>query len=167
MVCRRMPFSRQLSLPAVLLTFFTLFNAAPAQVTYQTILGVDYSVTGVRGLTTNGNDQNVVYTGNGPGGQGLLYAGNLFGGGTTNVLNAFAGSGTTNTLLYGPDTPAFNPSIGAGNIRAVGTYNRTNTGNQLFGALYTGPAAGGGTWTNIQVPDNVAGGKFITPYPTA
>jgi hypothetical protein len=152
--------------PAVLLATMLLpLAAASAQVTYQPILEVDYSVTGVRGQTTNGADLNVVYTGNGPGGQGLLYVGNLFGGGTTNVLNAFGGVGTTNSLLYGPDTPAFNPSIGAGNIRAVGTYNTTNTGNQLFGALYTGTAAGVGTWLDIQMPDAVAGGEVYNTIP--
>lgn len=137
-----------------------------AQVSYQPILGVDYSVTGVRGMTTSVTNQDIVYTGNGPDGQGLLYVGNLFGGGATNVLNAFGGVGTTNTLLYGPDTPAFNPSIGIGNIRAVGTYNSTaSTNNQLFGALYTGPAAGGGVWLNIQVPDAVAGGTVYDTIP--
>lgn len=155
------------TLTALSFAAVSLFSESlEAQVAYQPILGVDYSVTGVRGTTTDFNNQEVVYTGNGPGGQGLLYVGNLFGGGTTNVLNAFGGSGTTNTLLYGPDTPAFNPSIGAGNIRAVGTYNKTpSTNNQLFGALYTGPAAGGGTWLNIQVPDAVAGGTVYDTIP--
>lgn len=153
--------------PKFLTAFFAalLVSAGHAQVSYQPILGLDYSVTGVRGTTTSLASQDVVFTGNGPGGQGLLYVGNLFGGGSTNVLNAFGGIGTTNTLLYGPDTPAFNPSIGAGNIRAVGTYNTTNTGNQMFGALYTGPAAGGGTWLNIQVPTNVAGGNVYDTIP--
>lgn len=153
------------SFPAIVLAFLLPLAAAPAQVTYQPILAVDYSVTGVRGVTTSSTNLDVVYTGNGPGGQGLLYVGNLFGGGTTNVLNAFGGTNTTNTLLYGPDTPAFNPSIGAGNIRAVGTYNGTGTSNQLFGALYTGPAGGGGTWLNIQVPDAVAGGTVYNTIP--
>lgn len=158
-----------LSSPTILAALFAAFtllvSASHAQVSYQPILGLDYSVTGVRGTTTSPSGQDVVFTGNGPGKQGLLYVGNLFGGGTTNVLNAFGGVSTTNTLLYGPDTPAFNPSIGEGNIRAVGTYNQTNTGNQLFGALYTGPAAGGGTWMNIQVPDAVAGGIVYDTIP--
>jgi hypothetical protein len=128
-----------LSSPTILAALFAAFtllvSASHAQVSYQPILGLDYSVTGVRGTTTSRSGQDVVFTGNGPGKQSLLYVGYLFGGGTTNVLNAFEGVSTTNTLLYGPDTPAFNPSIGTGNIRAVGTYNQTNTGNQLFGAL--------------------------------
>lgn len=161
-----MQLSKPLTLAALLLFLGLLGTAGVrAQVTYQAILGVDYSVTGVRGLTTDAQDGNVVYTGNGPGGQGLLYTGNLFGGGVTNTLNAFGGVGTTNTLLYGPDTPAFNPAIGAGNIRAVATYNLAGSGNQLFGALYTGPAGGGGTWLNIQVPDSVAGGTVYNTIP--
>lgn len=137
---------------------------ANAQVSYQPILNVGDSVTGVRGSTTDPTDPNVVYTGNSPG-NGLLYVGNLNGTGTSYVLNAFGGVNTTNTLLYGPDTHAFNPSIGAGNIRAVGTYNTLTSGSQLFGALYTGPAAGGGTWSNIQVPDSVAGGTVSDTIP--
>ena len=124
-------------------------SALVAQVSYAPILALDYSVTGVRGTTTNSANQDVVYTGDGPGRQGLLYVGNLFGGGTTNVLNAFGGAGTTNTILYSADTPAFNPSIGSNNIRAVGTYNTLTNGSQIFGALYTGTAAGSGTWMNL------------------
>ena len=122
-------------------------------------------MTGVRGTTTNSANQDVVYTGDGPGGQGLLYVGNLFGGGTTNMLNAFGGAGTTNTLLYSADTPAFTPSIGSNNIRAVGTYNTLTNGSQIFGALYTGTAAGSGTWMNLQVPDVVAGTTVTNTVP--
>ena len=66
-------------------------SALVAQVSYAPILALDYSVTGVLGTTTNSANQDVVYTGDGPGRQGLLYVGNLFGGGTTNVLNPLAG----------------------------------------------------------------------------
>lgn len=153
------------SAPAAFAAAVLLPSMLVAQVTYDPILAVDYSVTGVRGTTTSSDNPDVVYTGDGPGGEGLLYVGNLFGGGTTNVLNAFGGVGTTNTLLYGPDTPAFNPSIGSGNIRAVGTYNTLTNGSQLFGALYTGPAAGSGTWLNLQVPNEVAGGTVYDTIP--
>ena len=140
-------------------------SALVAQVSYAPILALDYSVTGVRGTTTNSANQDVVYTGDGPGRQGLLYVGNLFGGGTTNVLNAFGGAGTTNTILYSADTPAFNPSIGSNNIRAVGTYNTLTNGSQIFGALYTGTAAGSGTWMNLQVPNEVAGTTVTNTVP--
>lgn len=116
--------SPQLLFASLLAAIFANPCFIHAQVSYQPILGVDYSVTGVRGIMITVTNQDIVYTGNGPGGQGLLYVGNLFGGGATNILNAFGGVGTTNTLLYGPDTPAFNPSIGIGNIRAVGTYKQ-------------------------------------------
>jgi hypothetical protein len=156
----------QKTLIAVTVCFgwFGFSASLKAQVSYQAILNVGDSVTGVRGSTTDPTNPNIVYTGNSPG-NGLLYIGNLNGTGTSYVLNAFGGVNTTNTLLYGPDTYAFNPIIGADNIRAVGTYNTLTNGSQVFGALYTGPATGGGTWSNIQVPDSVAGGTVSDTIP--
>jgi hypothetical protein len=73
------------------------------EVRYAQILETDQSVTGVRGA--GGAD--VVRTGSYQSGgatQGLLYRG------------------------YGPNTFAFDPGLGAGNVRVVGSYQQESTG---------------------------------------
>lgn len=65
----------------------------------------------------------------------------------------FAGQTVTSSTLYGPNTPRFDPEIGAGNVRAVGSYKYAedvSAPNSDHGMIYEGPVDGvGGTWTQI------------------
>ncbi|MFI5030634.1 MAG: beta strand repeat-containing protein, partial [Reyranellales bacterium] len=79
----------------------------------------------------------------------------------------FAGETITTATLYGPDTAIFTPSIGIGNVRAVGSYQYAESPSGTFnhGMMYQGPVNGsGGTWTQIDVPadgTNVVGGIVL------
>ena len=65
----------------------------------------------------------------------------------------FPGETVTSSQFYGPNTPLFDPSIGAGNITAVGAYRYTGS-NYQAGMIYTGPLDGSGTYTQIVAPGN-------------
>ena len=94
----------------------------------------------------------------------LIYAGPISptdSGGIHTLTPVFAGQSVTGATFYGPDTFAFNPSLGAGNIRAVGSYTYADSGGRNHGMLYQGPPSGGGTWTQIDVPSSVVGGKVV------
>lgn len=138
-----------------------LVGATHDQITYSTILSPDNIITGVR-AELNGA---VILTGFQPGNggttdQAILYQGplNNTAAGTTYFLNpTFAGETVTTASFYGPDTSIFNPALGAGNIRAVGTYQYSQSPAHVLdhGMLYQGPINGvGGTWTQIDVPSN-------------
>ena len=132
-------------------------------VTATTILSPDQFVTGVRGLSSG----EVVLSGTavGEGVQNaLIYTGSISPTNPSGVhilTPAFAGQTVTGAAFYGPDTFAFNPSLGAGNIRAVGSYTYADSGERNHGLLYQGPPSGGGTWTQIDVPRRVVGGKVV------
>jgi hypothetical protein len=134
-----------------------------AQVSSTTMLGADQFVTGVRGLA--GND--VVLTGTSviDGVQNaMLYAGPISptaSGGVHTLTPVFAGQSVTGATFYGPDTPLFNPAIGRGNVRAVGSYTYAQSATRNHGMLYEGPLSGGGAWTQIDVPSNLVGGKTV------
>jgi hypothetical protein len=66
---------------------------------------------------------------------------------------SFAGQTVTGSQFYGPNTSLFDPSIGAGNITAVGAYRYTGSNFQA-GMLYTGPVDGSGTFVQIVAPGN-------------
>jgi hypothetical protein len=134
-----------------------------AQVSSTTILGADQFVTGVRGLS--GSD--VVLTGtsivNGVQ-NAMLYVGPISptaSGGMHALTPVFPGQSVTGATFYGPDTPLFNPAIGRGNVRAVGSYTYSQSGTRNHGMLYEGPPSGGGTWTQIDVPSSLVGGKTV------
>jgi hypothetical protein len=134
-----------------------------AQVSATTILGADQFVTGVRGLA--GGD--VVLTGtsivNGVQ-NAILYVGPIAptdASGVHTLTPVFPGQSVTGATFYGPDTPLFNPSIGKGNVRAVGSYTYSQSGTRNHGMLYEGPVTGGGTWTPLDVPSNLVGGKTV------
>ncbi len=136
---------------------------AGQQVTAATILGADQFVTGVRGLA--GDD--VVLTGtsivNGVQ-NAMLYVGPISpteSGGVHTLTPVFAGQHVTGATFYGPDTPLFNPAIRPGNVRAVGSYTYAQTDTRNHGMLYEGPPAGGGTWTRIDVPSSLVGGRTV------
>ncbi len=66
----------------------------------------------------------------------------------------------TSATFYGPNTAQFDPSLGTGNIIAVGSYKYTagSPGPKAdHGMLYKGPVAGGGTWKQIDATPLVTG----------
>jgi hypothetical protein len=144
-------------------------------VDYSLILGVNDSVTGVRGA----KGKKVVLVGSYlpglPGNNanrslmGQWWVGDL----TTGVGNSvrvnpvFPGQTVTASLYYGPNTDAFNPTLGKDNIRVVGTYKYQDSPvDGQYGVIYQGPANGvGGTWTQINVPADLAGGTVTNTIP--
>ncbi|MBI2742201.1 MAG: hypothetical protein HYX38_37380 [Rhodospirillales bacterium] len=141
------------------------------QVDYQTILSPLDGITGIRA----DYDGAVILTGSqGTSGSTattpFLYRGPLndTAAGTLHLLTpTFAGQTITSGQFYGPDTSIFTPSIGVGNVRAVGTYQYAESppGVINHGMIYEGPIDGvGGTWTQIDVPGNgvnVVGGIVL------
>lgn len=127
------------------------------------IFGPNQFVTGVRGWT--GTD--VVLTGSSVvdgGTVAMLYAGPLAPTDTGGIhLNppCFEGQDVTTSTFYGPDTFLFNPALGAGNVRAVGSYQYSGSDAYNHGMLYEGPPAGGGRWTQIDVPSGAVGGAAV------
>src|SRR4051794_4868052 len=71
---------------------------------------------------------------------------------------SFPGRTVTSSVFYGPNTPLFDPDIGAGNVRAVGSYKFAEGGKLDHGMMYEGPWGGLGTWTPIDVPDQLVSG---------
>jgi hypothetical protein len=120
-------------------------------------------VTGVRGWT--GSD--VVLTGNSVADGAtvaMLYAGPLAPtetGGIHLLSPEIDGQDVTTSTFYGPDTFLFNPSLGEGNVRAVGSYRYAGSDAYNHGMLYAGPPAGGGSWTQIDVPASAVGGAAV------
>jgi len=139
--------------------------------TYSTILdsSEDQTPQGVRGAGGSNALLAASYT---PAGatapQGMWWLGNLATNtGTAYKFNPVIGDQVvTSALYYGPDTAEFNPSLGAGNIRIVGSYQYTGSTQDNNGVLYTGPLTGvGGTWTQINVPDAPTGGTVANTIP--
>jgi hypothetical protein len=80
---------------------------------------------------------------------------------TSNLVPIFNGNAITGTsTFYGPNTPYYNSSIGAGNVLAVGSYKETSTSTYQNGMMYLGPITGSTSstnWTSIKVTESVAG----------
>jgi len=144
-----------------------------ADVVYSTILNFNNSVTGVRGITTNSANPDVIYTGsyvtNGSV-FGLLYQGTLQGTGTSYTSiqpTPLLGSGNlSGSLFYGPNTPVFDAIVGSSNIMAVGTF-QTNGSLKNSGMLFQGNLSTGvGTWTAINaVYTNSTGSPVFDTIP--
>ncbi|MFY9554222.1 MAG: hypothetical protein WAV20_03715 [Blastocatellia bacterium] len=137
-------------------------------VTYSNIFAANYSVTGIR--SENEDNTLVLMTGScplsGAQTQGMLYRGpmNPTDSSRCICLTPNVGKTVTSSLFYGPDTPLFNPSIQAGNVRVVGSYKYANDplGNVDHGVLYEGPPDGkGGYWKTIDMPDDVPNGVAV------
>jgi hypothetical protein len=151
---------------------------------YKTILGVDESITGVRGYAGT----EVVLTGsyvNSSGvAQGQWWLGSLeTGAGTAYPVSpVLSGQTVTSSIYYGPNTALFDPSLGNGNIRVVGSYQYAESppavkcpspgggspsaGACNHGVMYTGPVSGiAGTWMQIDVPSTCAGGTVANTIP--
>ena len=127
------------------------------------IFGPNQFVTGVRGWT--GSD--VVLTGSSVADGAtvaILYVGPLA---PTDpdcihlLSPELDGQDVTSSTFYGPDTFLFNPSLGEGNVRAVGSYQYAGSDAYNHGMVYEGPPAGGGCWTQIDVPAGAVGGQAV------
>jgi hypothetical protein len=126
-------------------------NTCFAQVSYSTFnypgaVGDSTFLTGVRGA--GGGDVYITGTYEQQGStdtQGLFYQGLLSGGGQWTIMN-FPGADITSTALYGPD------GLPLDNVRLVGSYKQTETGQQDHGLLYEGPPDGTGSWQTIDFP---------------
>ncbi|MBV9989828.1 MAG: hypothetical protein JOZ72_00930 [Alphaproteobacteria bacterium] len=128
-----------------------------------TILGSNQFVTGVRGAAGPG----VVLTGTSvvDGVQNaLLYQGPIAPtdpDGVHILTPVFDGQTIEGATFYGPDTPEFNPAIGKGNVRAVGSYLYQESSARNNGLLYEGPIAGGGTWTELNAGGGTVNGQAV------
>ena len=122
-----------------------------------------YSVTGVRASDASGNMIIAGGTGTSP----FFYSGplpsstnpgNTY---TSNLVPIINGNAITGTsTFYGPNTPYYNSSIGAGNVLAVGSYKETLSSTYQNGMMYLGPITGSASssnWTSIKVTESVAG----------
>ncbi|MEA1650244.1 hypothetical protein UAJ10_14640 [Nitrospirillum sp. BR 11164] len=133
-------------------------------ITYNDILPPNSFVTGVR--QDGGEGQPVVLSGNyqptgGGKPQAMLYRGPLYptdSNGIFPFLPTFPGQTIVTSTFYGPNTALFDPGLGHGNVRAVGSYQYEESGKGDHGMIYQGPLDGSGTWTQIDVPADVAGG---------
>jgi hypothetical protein len=128
----------------------------------------DQTPQGVRG--TAGSDVLLAcsYTLSGSLSQGMWWRGSLATGSGVayKVVPSIGSQVVTSSLYYGPDTPEFDPTIGAGNIRIVGSYQYVGSTQFNNGLLYTGPLSGtGGTWTQINVPDASVSGTVANTIP--
>lgn len=82
--------------------------------------------------------------------------------GTVYVLTPqLSGQTITDANFYGPNTSIFTPSIGIGNVIAVGSYTYAQSSVLNHGMIYRGPIKGGGTWTQIDVPSSAVGGAIV------
>jgi len=148
-------------------------TATPAQgivpmsepnVAYHDIFAPNYTVTGIR--QDGGAERPVVITGSyqssvGAAPQALLYRGPLYptvSSGYAFLKPSIHGRTATSSVFYGPNTPLFDPGIGAGHVRAVGSYKYAEGGKLDHGMMYEGPWDGPGTWTPIDVPDDLVSG---------
>lgn len=127
-----------------------------------TILGPNQFVTGVRGWT--GSD--VVLTGTTAGDPttALIYVGPLSptdSGGIYSHTPGIPGQTVTSSTFYGPNSFVFNPDLGEGNIRAVGSYQYAESDVLNHGMVYEGPPQGGGGWSQIDVPSSAVGGQTV------
>jgi hypothetical protein len=133
-------------------------------VTYQNIFDANFFVTGIRQDSAGGQD--VIISGNYPqssGGkpQALLYRGPIYptdSSGYAYLTPVFAGQTVTTSTFYGPNTPLFNPEIGAHNVRAVGSYKYSDGGKLDHAMMYEGALDGSGVWTPLIVPNNLTQG---------
>ena len=147
-------------------------GSSHVQIDYQTILSPLDIITGVRADLEGA----VILTGSratsgSSGTQAFLFQGPLndTAAGTLYLLNPDFGAGQTVTTatLYGPNTSIFDPSIGLGNVRAVGSYQYSESPSGIFnhGMIYEGRVDGtNGTWTQVDVPSdgvNVTDGVVI------
>lgn len=142
-----------------------------ADVGYATIANPNVIVTGVRS-DSSGTDSVVITASLNIGGGATVAA--IYQGSLANVTapNAvwrgltlvFPGQTVTSSTFYGPNTYLYTPSLGAGNIRLVGSYKYAESASGPatdHGMIYTGPVDGSGTWTQIDATPLVPGGGLL------
>jgi hypothetical protein len=161
---------RVVSSAAGILLFLALANVGSA-VDFTSIDDTNVVVTGIR--SNSSVDDSVVITASYVTG-GITYAG-LYSGSLAAVATApssswatltpvFSGQTVSSATFYGPNTSVFNPSIGAGNVIAVGSYKYaegSSGANADHGVIYQGSTAGGGTWLQIDATPLVTSGTLI------
>src|SRR5450631_620257 len=145
-------------------------------VTYHDIFAANYTVTGIR--QDGGTERPVIITGSyesspGAAPQALLYR--LTVRATHFLKPSFQGRNVTSSVLCGPNT-LFDPGIGAGNVRAVGSYKFAEGSKLDHGMMYEGPWDGLGTrisWSTAPLPGPlptapwVIGSSAITTLPAS
>ena len=141
---------------------------ARGQVAYDSIQLPGVVVTGVRAESLGTVVITASYNSNGTTQSGL-YRGTL-----QSVLEAplskwtmlqpvFANQTVTSSTLYGPNTSFFNPTLGYGKIRAVGSYKYTTGAsgpNYDHGSMYEG-SIGSGNWTQLDATSLVPQGDTL------
>jgi PEP-CTERM motif len=163
------PLSALLTIGA-LAAVFSPFNAK-AETTYETF---NYPggpngnlITGVRGYD---NSQNLVFltgsyeTGVDGNTMSLLFQGSIDTQvGTWRAFNPeFSGQTVTSSTLYGPNSFLYDPSLGPGGVRAVGSYKYSQASEPAadHGFIYQGTISGG-TFTQIDAPSSIVGGAAV------
>ncbi len=127
------------------------------------ILGPNQLVTGVRGWA--GTD--VVLTGSSVSNgvtSALLYLGPLYptdSAGICLLTPAILGQDVTSATFYGPDTYVFNPDLGEGKVRVVGSYQYSGGSARNCGMVYQGTPQGDGGWSSLEVPAGDVGGQTV------
>lgn len=142
-------------------------TGAHAAVTYSAIADTNAIITGIRSDSASATSDSVVITANYRSGGAQyagLYQGSLAGAATVpsaswhaltpNLPNATGGT------FYGPNTARFTPSIGKGNVIAVGSYKVAGSGLN-HGLFYQGPIDGSGTWKQIDASALVPSGDTL------
>lgn len=153
--------------------FFLVLGAAGARaaVSYSPIADVNAVVTGVRSdsATTDSVVLTAEYATNGTQ-YAALYQGSLAGAVSAPssswhaFLPVFEGQTVTAATFYGPNTARYLPSIGVGNVIAVGSYKYAESPSGPatdHGMLYEGPVDGSGAWRQIDATSLVPEGDTL------
>lgn len=152
-------------IPTCGICLLTLGAATASATEYSTIPVQGVVVTGIRSTSTTSDDVIITasYTDAGFT-SAAIYNGSLAGAAGSTAANwtkfnpGF--SGVTSSTFYGPNTALFTPSIGAGNIIAVGSYKVGTAADR--GMMYQGPVDGiGGTWTSLDATPLVTSGTLL------
>jgi len=149
-------------LPSAAVTAISLLfglDYGHADIIYGNVLTTNQSAAGVRAYDAN----SVILTGSrqvSGATQGLVWKGSLQTGvGQYYTLNLdIDGQTVTTSLYYGPNTSRYDPSLGAGNIRLVGSYKYLEGGSGNHGLIYSGELTGAGAWQELNVPSMLASG---------
>jgi hypothetical protein len=161
---------RRIAAPLALVACLAGIRGESHAQTYRTILDSSESQTpqGVRAAAGSEVVLACSYTPSGGLTQGMWWKGSLTTGSgvTYKVTPSIGGQTVTSALYYGPNTPEYDPALGAGDVRIVGSYQYAGSTQVNNGVLYTGPISGtGGTWTQINVPDAATSGTVANTIP--
>ena len=149
--------------------FLTLSAASLHALDYSSVVDPNVVVTGIRSdSVTQGTDSVVITASYNIGGGNTVAA--LYNGSLANATSpgavwnqltpVFSGQTITSSSFYGPNTSVFTPSLGTGNVIAVGSYKYTQSTSGTLadhGLMYVGTVTGSGTWTQIDATPLVSG----------